>query len=116
MASQIAQRGLGTFAHRFAQQAGQGQPPLAGHAAGLDEEDLAAGRGPCQPGGNAGNARAVGQLAEEARRPQQVGDVGGLDGMAVLLALGAAAGRLSGRSRRSRARGCAGPPRGCSRR
>ena len=95
VAAQIAERGLGAFAHRLAEQAGQGQPPLAGHPARLDEEDLAAGRGPGQPGGDAGHAGPIGQLAEEPRRPEQLGDIGRLDRRRRFLALGAAAGDLA---------------------
>ena len=58
VAPQVAHGGLGALAHRLAEQAGQGQAPLAGHAGRLDEEDLAAGRGPGQAGGDAGRCRS----------------------------------------------------------
>ena len=116
MAAQVAQGGLGALAHRLAQQAGQGQHALAGHAGRLDEEDLAAGRGPGQPGGNAGDAGPVGQLAEEARRAEQIGDLAWARWWSARAGPRPGGGPTCGRSRRSRARGCAGRPRGCNRR
>ena len=51
------------------------EPPLPGMPGRLDEEDLAAGRGPGQAGGDARDARAVGHLAEVPRRAEQLGDL-----------------------------------------
>ena len=95
VALEVAHGGLGALAHRLAEQAGEGELALAGHAGGLDEEDLAADRGPGQSGGHAGNARAVDQLAEEPRRAQQLGELGGPDGDHAALALGPPAGDLA---------------------
>ena len=49
----IAQGGLGGFLHDFAQGTGQREVPLPLHLGRLDEEDLAAGLGPGDAGGDA---------------------------------------------------------------
>ncbi len=85
----------GAFAHRFAEQAGQGQPALAGHRSGFDEKDFAADRRPRQPGSDARHSRPVGKLAEEARRPEQLGNLFGVDRCWLLAPLGAAPGHLA---------------------
>ena len=79
MAAQVAHGGLGTFAHRVAQEAGQRQHALAGHAGRLDEEDFAARGCPGQTGRNSGDSGAVGQFTEETRGAEQFGDIVGFD-------------------------------------
>ena len=92
MAAEVAHRGLRALAHRIPQEAGERQRALAGHAGGLDEQDLAAGRRPGQAGRDAREPGAVGQLAVVPRRAQQRGDLGRADRDRLLPSIGPAAG------------------------
>ena len=92
----VGQRGPGGFLHHVAQLARQRQPLSAGHLAGFDEHDLAAGRGPGQADRHAGVAGPFRRLREvlgRAQVPVQVlfGDPEGRG-----LPLGDRAGRLAG--------------------
>ena len=64
------QRGLRAFLHHLAQLAGEDQPPRAGRARGLDEEDVAADRRPGESRGDAGHAAAHRDFGLEFARPE----------------------------------------------
>ena len=69
-----AERGGRGFLHHVADLAGERDVALAGHARGLDEEDLAADRRVGQPGRDAGHAGALRQLRLEPRRAERLAD------------------------------------------
>ena len=81
---QVAHRRLRALPHRLAEEPGEGQAPFAGHSGRFNEQNFAAGRRPGEAGGHAGDARAVGRLAEIAGRPQQFGDHRQSDGHELL--------------------------------
>jgi nitrate/nitrite transporter NarK len=59
--AQVGEGGLRRLAHDLAQMAGEDQAAaLAGHARRLDEQDVAAHRGPGEAGGDAGAVGALG--------------------------------------------------------
>ena len=62
------QRGLRALLHHVAELAGQDQPAVAGHARGLDEQDVAADRRPGEAGRDAGHAGAHRHLGLELAR------------------------------------------------
>ena len=68
----VGQRRLGRLAHHVAELAGDRQLALAGHGARLDEQHLAADRGPGEAGGDARHLRAARALGEEAPLAEQL--------------------------------------------
>ena len=66
----MRERGLRAFLHHVAELAGQDQPPAAGNARRLDEQDVAADRRPGKPGRDAGHAGAHRHLVLELRRAE----------------------------------------------
>src|SRR5690606_17893282 len=68
----VAQGDLRRLLHDIAQLTGQGQPRLAFHSRGLDEEDVATGSGHGEPGGDTGNVGAVRSLVLPHLRLAQV--------------------------------------------
>src|SRR4029079_5056245 len=74
VAAHVGERGFGRLAHDIAELPGDGQPALARHRRGLDEEQLAADRRPGQPSGYAGVGRPPAHVAGEARPPQHLVD------------------------------------------
>ena len=64
--------GLGRLAHHVAQRPGELKLPLARHARGLDEQDVAAGRRPGEPHGDARLSHALRDLRLELHGPQQI--------------------------------------------
>src|SRR5260370_40614030 len=79
---------LRAFSHHLPELAGQDQSAVTGCASSLDKQDVAADRGPCEAGGDAGNARAHRDLALEARRPEDFRQVFRLDPNVLRGALG----------------------------
>ena len=73
------QRRLGALLHHVAELAGQDQTALAGHPGRLDEQYVAADRRPGEPGRDPGDAGAHRDLALEAPRPEDFGEVVGRD-------------------------------------
>ena len=65
-----AERGLRAFAHHVAQLARQDELAAARHARRLDEQDVAANRGPGEPGRHTRHARAHGNFALKYRRTE----------------------------------------------
>ena len=75
----VGQGDLRRLLHHVAQLPGQGQPLRPVHHRRLHVEDVPAGAGHGQAGGNPGNGRAVGGLEEEARPAEPVADVRSVD-------------------------------------
>src|SRR5918994_3387007 len=69
----------GRLLHHVAQLAGEGQPGLAVHHAGLDEQDVAAGAGDGQAGRHPRDGGPLGRLAEELLASQVAADVAVVD-------------------------------------
>ena len=65
---------------------------MAGHAGGLDEENLAAGRGPGEAADHAGGVNALGRIGVELLRAEELLQVIEGDRRKLGLALGEAAG------------------------
>ncbi len=86
------QRRLGRLAHHLAELPGDRQPAAARHGLRLDEEDLAAGAGDGQPGGDARLAGAALDLVVDALGPQDLADLVGPHHDRRVVALGHPAG------------------------
>ena len=110
-----AQRGLRRLLHDIAELAGEDQLALAGDSRRLDEQDVAAGRRPGEPGGDARHAGPQRDLTFEAPGAEDVRDVGGVDrtGVGSPSAIRTAARRK--RAPMFRAPGCGIRPPACSR-
>ena len=68
----VAEGGLGAFAHDVAKGAGEGDGAFAGHHGGFDEEDVAAGAGPCEAGADAGFGAAFDHVGEVFGRAEEI--------------------------------------------
>src|SRR5690606_37706368 len=82
------ERSLGALAHHLAQLARQDQLAAAGRARGLDEQDVAAHRGPGEARGDARHAGAHRDFALELAGPQDSRKVARIDADRPRLALG----------------------------
>ena len=68
----VAERRLRRLLHHVAELAGEREALLARHARRLDEEDVAAGRRPREPDGDARLVGALGDLGEEPLGPEEL--------------------------------------------
>ena len=73
------QRGLRALLHHVPELAGQYQLARAGHARGLNKQDVTADRRPCQTRGDARHAGAHGDLGLELARSENGGEIIGSD-------------------------------------
>src|SRR2546428_516679 len=91
----VGQRRLGRLLHDGAQVSCQDQPPLPWHDGRLHEQDLAARRGPGEPGGHAHLIVDQGHLGGDARNTEQLLRPNGRDLERPGFALGHAARQLA---------------------
>src|SRR6516164_8192012 len=89
------ERRLRAFPHHLAELAGKDELAAARNPRRLDEQDVAPGRRPGKPSGDAGHARAHRHLVLETPRPENDGQRGAIDAHALDPALGDAHGDMA---------------------
>ena len=95
LAADVARGGLGAFLHDVAEGAGELDGALALHDGGLDGEHVAAGLGPGEAVGHAGQELLAPVLLKEDGRAQKLGQVGCAHMEGRIGALGLPAGHLA---------------------